>query len=232
MWRYFQYCCVPSIVMTKYAFLDYVEDIKKEPTFYRDSIKRAIGRMSKILTKTPNRLMDIGSQNIRYMNIFSDNIEEQLEEETKELHRAIYITFRNAKMQHLDCLAALHYISAMIQIAVVTFEQCCYDMRKTLKIDPSRMFKTYNLQSALDAWDKIVDSATVAFGYDKKGKHSENADLNNPRCIKAIDAIRKKYSDIEVLRTAMRKSYPWSINYKEGIPYEQSADNLIANTSN
>lgn len=217
--------------MTKYAFLDYIDDIKKEPLFYSNATKRAIIRMGNILTKTPHRLMDIGSQNIRYMNIFSDNIDEQLEKETEELHRAIYITFRNAKMQHLECLAAIHYISVMIQLAVFTFEQCCYDMKKTLKIDPTRLFNTYNLKPASEAWDKIVNSATVFFGYDKKGKHEENVDLNNPRCMKAIDAIRRKYSDIETLRTAMKKSYPWSVNYKEGIPYEESADNIIVGGS-
>lgn len=232
MWRYFQYCCVPSIVMTKYAFLDYVKDIKKEKAFYRYENKALITKLTDFLTTLPNKLMDVSSQNVRYMNIFSDNIDEQLEEETKELHRAIYITFRNAKMQHIECLAAIHYISAMLQIAVVTFEQCCHDMKKTLGIDPEQIFMKFNMQKTVEDWDKLVDRATKFFGYNKKSKHEDDVDLNNPRCIKAIDAIRRKYADIETLRTAMRKSYPWSINYKEGIPYEQSADNLIVNTNN
>lgn len=213
----------------KYAFLDYVKDIKKEKTFYRYENKALITKMTGFLTTLPNKLMDVSSQNVRYMNIFSDNIEEQLEEETEELHRAIYITFRNAKMQHIECLSAIHYISAMLQIAVVTFEQCCHDMRQTLGKDPEQIFRMFNLQKTVEDWEKLVDRATKFFGYNKMSKHEEEVDLNNPRCIKAIDSIRRKYADIETLRTAMRKSYPWSINYKEGIPYEQSADNLIVN---
>ena len=30
----------------------------------------------------------------------------------------------------------------------------------------------------------------------------------------------------------MRKSYPWSPNYKEDIPYEESADYLIVHGNN
>lgn len=232
MWQYFQYCCVPSIVMTKYAFLDYVKDIKQEKAFYRYENKALITKMYKILPNLPNKLMDVSSQNVRYMNIFSDNIDEQLEEETEELHKAIYITFRNAKMQHIECLAAIHYISAMLQIAVVTFEQCCHDMKQTLGKDPEQIFRKFNMQSIADDWEKLVDRATKFFGYNKLEKNEDPVDLNNPRCIKAIDSIRRKYADIETLRTAMKKSYPWSVNYREDIPYEKSVDNLIVNTDN
>lgn len=231
IWRYFQYCCLPSIIMARYAYLDYIDDIKAEKSFYRHLNKQSINRIGKQLEALPDSLMAVSSQNIRYMNILSDNIEEQFEKEEEELHRALYISFRNAKMQHLDCLAALHYISTMLQIASVTFSQCCHDMKQTLHKDPTVLFSTYDLHSLSEKWSEVVDKATECFGYNKNDKKTPSVDLNNLRCIKAVDAIRAKLADIETLRTAMRKSYPWSINYKEGVPYEHSADWLIVNTN-
>lgn len=111
IWRYFQYCCLSSIVMARYAYLDYLDHIKAEKSFYRHLNKQSINRIGKQLEALPDSLMAVSSQNIRYMNILSDNIEEQFEDEEQELHHAIYISFRNAKMQHLDCLAALHFDS-------------------------------------------------------------------------------------------------------------------------
>lgn len=231
VWRYFQYCCLPSITMARYAYLDYIGDIRVEKSFCRHLNKQSINRIGKQLEGLPDSLMAVSSQNIRYMNILSDNIEEQFENEENELHRAIYISFRNAKMKHLDCLAALHYISAMLQIASVTFSQCCHDMRQVLHKDPTELFATYDLHGLSKRWSEVVDNATVCFGYDKVDRKTHSVDLNNPRCIKAVNAIRDKLSDIETLRTAMRKSYPWSINYQKGIPYEQSADWLIVHSS-
>lgn len=230
IWRYFQYCCLPSITMARYAYLDYIDDIKAEKSFYRHLTKQSINRIGKQLEALPDSLMAVSSQNIRYMNILSDNIEEQFEKEEEELHRALYISFRNAKMQHLDCLAALHYISTMLQIASVTFSQCCHDMKQTLHKDPTDLFSVYNLNNLSNRWSEIVDKATVCFGYNKNDKKTPSVDLNNLRCIKAVDAIRAKLADIETLRTAMRKSYPWSINYQEGVPYEKSTDWLIVHS--
>jgi hypothetical protein len=217
--------------MARYAYLDYIDDIKAEKSFYRHLNKQSINRIGKQLEALPDSLMAVSSQNIRYMNILSDNIEEQFEKEEEELHRALYISFRNAKMQHLDCLAALHYISTMLQIASVTFSQCCHDMKQTLHKDPTVLFSTYDLHSLSEKWSEVVDKATECFGYNKNDKKTPSVDLNNLRCIKAVDAIRAKLADIETLRTAMRKSYPWSINYKEGVPYEHSTDWLIVNTN-
>lgn len=231
IWRYFQYCCLPSITMARYAYLDYIDNIKTEKSFYRHLNKQSINRIGKQLEALPDRLMAVSSQNIRYMNILSDNIEEQFENEEEELYRAIYISFRNAKMQHLDCLASLHYISAMLQIASITFSQCCHDMKITLHKDPTDLFSTYDLHALSDRWSEVVDKATTFFGYDKSDKKTPSVDLNNPRCTKATNTIMKKFADIETLRTAMRKSYPWSINYKEGVPYEHSADWLIVNSN-
>lgn len=230
VWKYYQYCCLPAIIMAKYAYFDYIDNIKDEKTFYRHETKQSINRIGKKLDVLPNRLMSVGNAYIRYMNILGDNIEEQFEEEEKELHRGIYISFRNAKMKPFDCLAAIHYISAMLQIASVTFSQCCTDLQQVMKKDYTELFYTYDLQGLADSWEKIVDKATVHYGYDKENKKVGTVNLNNPRCIKAIDAIRKKLADIDTLRTAMEKSYPWSPNYKEGIPYEKSADYFIVNS--
>ena len=232
IWKYFQYCCLPSITMARYAYLDYIEDIKKEKMFYRHKTKQAINKIGKYLEALPNRLMDVSSQNVRYMNILGDNIDEQFEAEKEELHRAIYISFRNGKMQHLECLSALHYISVMLQIASVTYTQCCEDLKKTTHKDFTDVFSVYDLHELTLNWDKIVDTATVFYGYDKVDKKTPSVDLNNIRCTKAVNAIRKKLADVETLRTAMRKSYPWSLNYKEDIPYEESADYLIVNSNN
>lgn len=232
IWRYFQYCCLPSIVMARYAYLDYINDIKTEKSFYRHLNKQSINRIGKQLEALPDSLMAVSSQNIRYMNILSDNIEEQFEDEENELHRAMYISFRNAKMQHLDCLAALHYISAMLQLASFTFSQCCHDMKQVLHKDPTDLFSTYNLQAISDKWSEIVDKASVCFGYDKSDKKTPSVDLNNLRCTKAAKAIMDKLADINTLRIAMKKSYPWSINYQKDIPYEKSADWLIVNSNN
>ena len=227
IWRYFQYCCVPSIVVTKYAFQDYLGDIKKENVFYRHRTKFDINNIGKTIEKIPNKLMSVSSQNIRYINIFSDNIDEQLQDEVEELHRAIYITIRNAKESHAESLAAIYFITTMLQLAVATFKQCCADLKKVYHKDPTEVFKVYNLQGILDEWEKKVANKAVAELKCKKGV----IDLNNPRCIKAIHKIRDKYSDIETIRTAMKKSYPWSVNYREDIPYEESVDYLIVKSN-
>lgn len=231
IWQYFQYCCLPSIVMARYAYNDYVKDIKEEKMFCRHEVKFAINKIGKYLEMLPNKLMDVSPQNIRYMNILSDSIEEQFEDETEELHRAIYITFRNAKAKHLECLSAIHYISAMIQIAAATFRQCCYDLKKIMHKDVAIAFHTYDLQDIVKRWEEIVDKATVFFGYDKMGKKDIVVDLNNPRCCKAIDCIRRKYASIDTLKAAMKAAYPWSPNYKEDIPFEQSVDYLITDNN-
>lgn len=227
IWRYFQYCCLPSIVMTRYAYLDYIGDIKADKAFFRHERKQAINRIGNELERLPNALMDISNQNVRYMNILGDNIDGQFDDEKEELHRAIYITFRNAKMKHLDCLSALHFISAMLQIAVVTFEQCCKDMINERGKDPTKGFGIFNIQELADRWDKVLDDATRFYGYDKGDKKSPDADLNNIRCINAIGAIRSKLSDINTLDYALRESYPWSFCYQEGVPYELSSDYII-----
>lgn len=229
IWRYFQYCCLPSIIMAKYAYHDTLENIKNEKVFYKHEIKQAINKIGRELDVLPNRLMDVGRQNVRYMNILSDNIDEIFEEDNAELYKSIYISFRNGKMQHLDCLTALHYTSVMLQIASAIFSQCCEDMKRTLHKDPTKLFYKYDLHSLTDRWNVIVDKATKVFGYNKVGKKTPFVDLNNPRCMKAVDTIRKKYADVETLRTAMKKSYPWSLNYQEGVPYEESLDYLIVN---
>lgn len=229
VWKYYQYCCLPAIIMAKYAYFDYIDDIKNEKIFYRHETKQAINRIGKQLDVLPNRLMSISNAYIRYMNILGDNIEEQFEEEEEELHKGIYLSFKNAKMKPFDCLAAIHYISAMLQIACVTFTQCCADLQEIKKKDYTEIFRTYDLHIISDSWEKVVDKATVHYGYDKDNKKVDNVNLNNPRCIKAIDAIRKKLADINVLRKAMEASYPWSPNYQEGIPYEKSADYLVVN---
>lgn len=225
IWRYFQYCCLPSIVMARYAYLDYVNDIKKEKSFYRHEVKQAINRIGKSLEVLPNKLADVSNENVRYMNILSDNIEGLFDNETEELHRAIYISFRNAKYEHLDCLTALHYISSMLQIASLSFKQCCKDLIKLRGKDVTDIFWTYNLQETYAMWDKIVDKAEGLY----KTKKAEPVDLNNLRVTKAIHAIRLKYSDVRTLQNAMRKSYPWSPNYKEGVAFEESVDYLVIN---
>lgn len=230
VWRYFQFCCLPSIIMARYAYADYIDDIKKDKIFYRHKDKQAINRIGQYLSTLPNKLMAVSNQNIRYMTIFGANIDEQFEEEKEELHKALYISFRNAKMQHLDCLAALHYISVMLQIASSVFSQCCRDLQKVMKINPTDTFSTYNLNHITDSWNNIVDNASVCFGYDKEDKRHPSVDLNNPRCTKAVDIIRRKLDNINTLRVAMRKSYPWSINYKEDVPYEQSVDYLVTHS--
>jgi hypothetical protein len=225
IWRYFQYCCLPSIVMARYAYLDYVNDIKKEKSFYRHEVKQAINRIGKSLEVLPNKLADVSNENVRYMNILSDNIEGLFDDETEELHRAIYISFRNAKYEHLDCLAALHYISSMLQIASLTYKQCCKDLMVTRGKDVTEIFWTYNLQETYAMWDKIVDKAEGLY----KTKKAEPVDLNNLRVTKAIHAIRLKYSDVRTLQNAMRESYPWSPNYKEGVVFEESVDYIVIN---
>lgn len=227
IWRYFQYCCLPSIVMAKYAYFDYVGDIKKNKLLYRHEVKKTINKVGKCLEALPNKLTDVNRQNVRYMNILSDNIEEQFDANVEELYRAIYITIRNAKMKHLECLTAVHYISAMLQLAFITFKQCCYDIKRLQHKDPAQMFGVYNLQSLCKEWKGVEDTATKVFGYDKVNKKEPSADLNNARCIKALKDIRCKYTDIETLRLAMKKSYPWSPNYQEGVPYEESVDYRI-----
>lgn len=229
IWRYFQYCCLPSIIMANYAYLDNIDSIKQDKMFYRHESKQAINKIGKYLEVLPNRLMNVGSEYVRYMNILGDNIEEQFEEENAELYKGIFLSFKNAKMKHVECLSALHYISVMLQIASAIFNQCCKDMHQVIHKDPTDLFHTYNLYDITIKWNEIVDKATEVFGYNKVSKKTPSVNLNNPRCIKAIDAIRRKYADVGTLRVAMEKSYPWSPNYKEGISYEQSADYLIVN---
>ena len=210
--------------MARYAYLDYIEDIKKDKVLYRHEMKQAINKIGKQLESLPNKLMDVNAQNIRYMNILGDNIDEQFDNETEELHRAIYISFRNAKWEHVESLAALHFILTMMSIASATFVQCCKDLKNLSGKDASEAFHIYNLSELSNEWLKIVKKANVLL--DKK-KKSEAVDLNNLRCTKAVEALRNKLSDIETLRIAMKKSYPWSPNYREDIPYEQSANYMI-----
>jgi len=226
IWKYFQYCCLPAIIMARYAYLDYIDDIKKDKVLYRHEMKQSINKIGKMLEVLPNRLMDVSNQNVRYMNILGDNIEEQFEDETEELHRAIYISFRNAKWEHFESLSALHYILSMISIASNTFIGCCNDLKRLYHKDATEAFHVYNLQGVEASWLDIVRKANVLLDTKKK---AEDVDLNNLRCTKAVDSLRKKLSDIETLRIAMRKSYPWSPNYREDIPYEQSADYLVVN---
>lgn len=230
IWRYFQYCCLPSIALARYAMLDCMKDIRKEKTFFRHETKQIINRLCNHMESLPSYLMSVNGENIRYMHIVCDNIEEQLEGEEEELHRAIYITFRNAKAGHLDCLTAMHYISVMLQIAVVTYKQCCKDLVERTGKDCSDLFQVYNLGEILEKWDGMVEKADRLLCPWKKGRKEEEVNLSNIRVLKAIDAIRKKYSDIETLRTAMRKSYPWSINFREDIPYEESVDYALVNS--
>lgn len=228
IWRYFQYCCLPSIIMARYAYLDYIDDIKKDKVLYRHEMKQTINRIGKSLETLPSKLMDVGYQNIRYMNILGDNIEEQFDEENEELHRAIYITFRNAKWEHTECLAALHYVLTMMSISTATFTQCCKDLKALTGKDATEIFHVYNLGEIAGEWLKVVRKANTLLDSRRK---SQAVDLNNIRCMKAVDAMRKKLSDIETLRKAMEKSYPWSPNYKEDVPYEQSADYMVVNHS-
>ena len=228
IWKYLQLCCLPSIIMAKYAYCDYIDDIKADKAFYRHKRKQLINMVGKELEMLPRTLMDISRQNVRYMNILGDNIDGQFDEEREELHRAIYITFRNAKMKHLECLSALHFISAMLNIAIVTFEQCCKDFNAERHIDPTEGFGIYNIQEIADRWDKVLDAATEFYGYDKPtSKKAPDADLNNIRCAKAIDAIRSKLSDVNTLDKALKEAYPWSACYDENIPYEWSTDYQI-----
>lgn len=231
IWKYFQYCCLPSIIMTRYAYLDYIDDIKKEKAFYRHEIKQAINKIGKTLESLPTVLMSISDNNIRYMNILGDNIEELFEDEKEELHRAIYISFRNAKMQPTDCLSALHFIDTILQIAKATYEVCCNDLYKVWHKDVRESFSIYNLDELSRDWDKIVSKANTLYSNDKRNKKASMVDLRNIRCLKAVHEIRKKLSDIETLRVAMRKSYPWSPNYQEDVPFEESDDYLIVNNN-
>lgn len=230
IWRYFQYCCLPAITMARYAYFDYIEDIKKEKKFYRHETKQAINKIGKQLDKLPRILMDVNAQNVRYMNILGDNIDELLEDEKEELHRAIYISFRNAKWNHAECMAALCYILKMLRIATVTYRQCCNDLRVIMGKDVTELFHVYNLQEVTDTWQDLVLMAAYSGIFDQR-KKAEDVNLQNLRCNNAVAAIRKKLSDIETLRIAMRKSYPWSPNYKEGVPYEQSDDYRIVNNN-
>lgn len=225
IWHYFQYCCMPSIVMARYAYLDYIDDIKTEKTYYRHEAKQAINKVGKYLDTLPNRLMDLGAENIRYMNILNDNMVEQYENDAAELHKAIFLTFRNAKWKHVECLAAMHFILAMLNIAAVTFTQCCKDLKQYSGKDATEAFHLYNLSSLAEKWETIVSSATTLLDDNKK---AEDIDLNNIRCTKAIDALRMKLADIEILREAMKKSYPYSPNYREDIPFENSVDYAVS----
>lgn len=231
IYKYFQYCCLPSIIMAKYAYCDYIGDIKKEKSFYRHETKQVINKIGKVLDTLPNKLMDVTYDNVRYMNILGDNIEELFEDEENELHRAIYISFRNARMQPVDCLSALHFIDAMLQIATATYSVCCNDLKKAWHVDVTEVFSVYNLKDLTLRWNEIVKQANILYSDAKLNKKASPVDLNNIRCQKAIHEIRKKISDIETLRIAMRKSYPWSPNFKEDTPFEESADYLIVNSN-
>lgn len=232
MYKYFQYCCLPSIIKAKYAYLDYIEDIKKEKGFYRHEMKQSINKIGKYLDTLPRRLMDTSNQNVRYMNILGDNIDELLEEEAEEMYRSLYISLRNAKFKHLECLTALQFISTMLQMSSLIFLQCCQDLEKILHKNPIEIFHLYNLHEITVEWYNICDAATVFFGYDKSGKKDPCVDLNNQRTCAAAKALRDKLVDIKTLREAMKRSYPWSLNYKEGIPFEQSADYIISGGKN
>ncbi len=226
IWRYFQYCCLPSIVAARYAYLDYIDDIRKEKTFCRHETKQAINRIGKVIETLPRKLMDVSSQNVRYMNILADNMEEQFEDEVDELHRAVFISFRNAKWGHTECLAALHFILSMLRIAGATFAQCCEDLWNIQGQDAREAFHVFNLSDLADRWEKVVEMGNKVL--DDKRK-SLDVDLDNIRCQKAVRALRGKLTDIETLREAMRKSYPWSPNFREDVPYEQSEDYMIVN---
>lgn len=229
IWRYFQYCCLPSIIMARYAYFDYIDDIKNEKKFYRHETKQAINKIGRQLDKLPRVLMDVSSQNVRYMNILGDNIDELLEEDKEELHRAIYISFKNAKWRHLECFAALCYIQTMLKMAAVTFVQCCKDYKLIRGKDVTELFHVYNIEEIASKWEELVFTASYSDIFEQS-KKATDVNLQNLRCQKATDAIRRKLSDIETLRIAMEKSYPWSPNYKEGIPYEQSDDyRLVSN---
>lgn len=229
LWKYFQYCCLPSIIMARYAYLDYIEDVRNEKSFYRHENKRHINELGKYLERLPFRLTDINCNGYtRYMNILTDNMEEQFQDEAEELHRAIYLTFKNAKWNHAECLASMHFILAMLKISAATFSQCCKDLNALWHINPTAAFSVYNLQQISDEWSKLVTKANQMLDDRKK---SLAVDLNNLRCNQAVDALRSKLTDIDTLRVALRKSYPWSPNYHEGIPYEQSADYLIAHNN-
>lgn len=230
IWRYFQYCCLPVISLARYAYFDYIEDIKREKKFYRHEVKHEINKIGKQLDRLPRILMDVGSQNVRYMNILSDNIDELLEDEKEELHRAIYISFRNAKWNHVDCMAALCYILKMLRIADVTFKQCCLDLKTTMGKDVTDLFHVYNLKEITDTWQDLVMMAAYSDIFDQR-KKAENVDLENLRCTNAVNAIRKKLTSIDTLRIAIRKSYPWSPNYQEGVPYEESIDYKIVHSN-
>lgn len=232
IWRYFQYCCLPSLVTVKCAYFDYIGDIRKETKFYRFGIKRDINKIEKYLDSLPNKLISISPKYKNYITIFSNNIEELFQEEEEELHKAIYVTLRNGKLQHLECLSALYYIEAMVQVAITVFKQCCNNIKTFKEKDPTTSFNIYNLQDTLDKWDSIISSASAMWGYDKYDKKHPRVNLNNPRCIKAINNIRNKLLDINSIRIAMRKSYPWSPNYQTGVPYEQSDDYLIVHSNN
>lgn len=45
IWRYFQYCCLPSIIMAKYAYHDYLKNIQEEKSFYKFEIKHEINKV-------------------------------------------------------------------------------------------------------------------------------------------------------------------------------------------
>lgn len=216
--------------MARYAYFDYIEDIKKEKKFYRHETKQAINKIGKELDRLPRKLMDVNQENVRYMNILGDNIDEQFEDEKEELHRAIYISFKNAKWSHVECMAALCYILKMLRLATVTYKQCCLDLKTNMGKDVTNLFHVYNLQDIADTWNDLVMMAAYSDVFEQ-GKKAENVDLENLRCNNAINTIRKKLSDIETLRIAMRKSYPWSPNYKEGIPYEESIDYKIVHSN-
>lgn len=232
MYKYFQYCCLPSIIMARYAYLDYIEDIRKEKEFYRHKTKQTINKIGKELETLPRKLMDTSNQNVRYMNILGDNIDEIVEEETAEMYRSLYISLRNAKFKHLECFTALHYISTLLQMSSLIFLQCCSDLEKIMHKNPTEIFKLYNLHELTAAWNDICNEATDFFGYNKAGKKVPCVDLNNKRTADAAIALRDKLVGIKTLREAMRKSYPWSLNFKENIPFEQSADYLISGGKN
>lgn len=224
IWYYFQYCCMPTIIMTRYAYLDYIDDIKAEKRFYRHETKQAINKVGKYLERLPNRLMGLDAQNLRHMNIVTDNMAEQFEDEVDELHKAIYLTFKNAKWKHTDCLTAIHFILAMLNISVVTFQQCCEDFKRFSHKDPTDAFHLYNLRELAEKWEAIASAAEIVFDGNKK---AEDIDLNNLRCTKAINALRAKLADIDILRDALKKSYPYSPNYREDIPFENSVEYAV-----
>lgn len=231
MWRCFQFQCIPSILLARYAYRDYIDAIRAEKTFYRHEMKKEINNISNDLDHMISNLLSVTSGNLRYMSILSDNIEEEMEDEIEEMRKAIELTFRGIKFPHEECFTALYYIRTMMGMACFTFAVTCFAIRERRGMDAKDLFIKYDLHPILDRWDKICATAIRTLLTDRDYKRLSKGrtdgmvlDLHNPRCEKAFENVRVKYSSTETLANALRKSYEWSPNYKEGQPYEESAD--------